>query len=162
MHSTIYQIAERPITPGEYIGIDHVSEGEAVSIDYCSEVGSEERAELIKALAMRVLPAGMFTVNPDGESLTYRGGFTEWRHEYTASFLEKANGIDETNIFKYVGPAYRLQKAIVNPLDTDNLFITSFAEGLGTAEKSRQLMREIGRLQIGESLYIGAVLKYHF
>lgn len=162
MHSTIFQIAEQPIGTDEYVGIDHVEAGEMTSIDYCREVSQSERAKLIKTLAHRILPAGMFSVNPDGETLTYKGGFTEWSKEYTASLHEKAEAIIETNVFKCAGSAYRLQKAIANPLDTDTLFITNYTEGMGVAERSRQLMRLIGSLQIGAKLYIGAILDYHF
>ena len=61
-----------------------------------------------------------------------------------------------------LGPAYQLQKAILNPLDTDALFITDFANCYGLAERSRELMTMIGNLQTGERLYIGAVVGYHF
>ena len=74
MHSTIYQIAERPILPDEYVGADNVEAADMTMIDYFQEVSKEERAELIKALVERILPAGMFSLNPDGESLTYKGG----------------------------------------------------------------------------------------
>ncbi len=162
MHSTIYQIAERPILPDEYVGADNVEAADMTMIDYCQEVSKEERAELIKALVERILPAGMFSLNPDGESLTYKGGFTEWSREYAATLHEKAAAIDETNLFKYVGPVYRLQKAIANPLATDALFITSIAGDSCFADRSRELMRLIGNLQIGARLYIGAILDYHF
>lgn len=162
MHSTIYQIAERPIRPDEYADVDNIEAGEMASIFYAREAEKSERAERIKILVERVLPKGMFTVSPDGETLTYKGGFTEWSRKYTASLLEKASVINETNVFKYIGPAFQLQKAIVNPLDTDCLFITTFCDCSGTAERSRELMRLIGNLQIGARLYIGAILDYHF
>lgn len=161
MHSLIIQISNRPIAEDNYIGIDHVEAGEMASIDYCDEIEQSERKGVINNLVNRTLPAGMFTINPDGESLTYRGGFTEWCRKYVRSLHDKAMAINEANVFKYIGPAFQLQKAIVNPLATDILFVTDFTDGMGTAERSRQLMCIIGELQIGDKLYIGAVLNYH-
>lgn len=162
MHSTIFQIATRPILPDEYVGIDNIEAGEMTSIFYCRETERSERAERINILVGRVLPKGMFSVSPDGETLIYKGGFTEWNRKYAASLVEKASVINDTNVFKYIGPAYQFQKAIVNPLDTDSLFITEFCDCSGTAERSRELMRLIGSLQIGARLYVGAILDYHF
>ena len=160
MHSLIFQISNCPIAEDNYIGIDHVEAGEMASIDYCDEVEQSERKSVINNLVNRTLPASMFTINPDGESLTYRGGFTEWCRQYVRSLHDKAMAINEANVFKYIGPAFQLQKAIVNPLATDILFVSDLTEGMGTAERSRQLMRIIGELQIGAKLYIGAILNY--
>ncbi len=158
MHSLIFQISNCPIVEDNYIGIDHVEAGEMASIDYCDEVEQSERKSVIDNLVNRTLPASMFTINPDGESLTYGGDFTEWCRQYVRSLHDKAMAINEANVFKYIGAAFQLQKAIVNPLATDILFVTDLTEGMGTAERSRQLMRIIGELQIGAKLYIGAIL----
>ena len=160
MHSLIFQISNCPIAEDNYIGIDHVEAGEMASIDYCDEVEQSERKSVIDNLVNRTLPASMFTINPDGESLTYGGGFTEWCRQYVRSLHDNAMAINEANVFKYIGAAFQLQKAIVNPLATDILFVTDLTEGMGTAERSRQLMRIIGELQIGAKLYIGAILNY--
>lgn len=161
MHSYIYQIAEHPIGQDEYIGQDHIEAGEMASIDYCEEIEPSERMAALHNLVGRVLPACMFTINPDGKSLTYHGGFTEWNREYVRSLLGRAASVNEANVFKYIGPVYQLQKAIANPLNTDCIFVTDYCDGSGTAERSRELMRIIGELQIGEKLYIGAILNYH-
>lgn len=161
MHSYIYQISQYPIGKDEYIGQDHIVAGEMASIDYCEEIEPSEHMAALHNLVGRVLPACMVTINPDGTSLTYHGGFTEWNREYVKSLLVKATSVNETNVFKYIGPTYQLQKAIVNPLGTDSLFVTEYTDGIGTAERSRELMRIIGELQIGEKLYIGAILNYH-
>lgn len=161
MHSYIYQISQFPIGSDEYIGQDHIEAGEMTSIDYCDELNQSERMAALHNLVGRELPACMFTINPDGGSMTYHGGFTEWNREYVRSLLDKAASVNETNVFKYIGPTYQLQKAIVNPLGADSLFVTDYADGIGTAERFRQLMRIMGELQIGEKLYIGAILNYH-
>lgn len=162
MHSVIYQISDQPITRDEFIGIDHIEGGDMTSFDYAYENIEEERKEYIRDLVERILPKGMFTLGEDGETLIFQGGFTEWRKSYLDIIRDKVEEIDEENIMKWVGPTYQLQKAILNPLDTDALFITDFANGYGLAERSRELMTMIGNLQTGERLYIGTVVGYHF
>ena len=160
MHSLIFQISNCPIAEDNYIGIDHVEAGEMASIDYCDEVEQSERKSVIDNLVNRTLPASMFTINPDGESLTYGGGFTEWCRQYVRSLHDKAMAINEANVFKYIGAAFQLQKAIVNPLDSVDYYVTE-SDSYGTAERSRDLMLMVGRLEAGAKLYIGEVLGYH-
>ena len=81
MFSTIFQLSNRPIEKREYIGIEHVGQGDMVYMDYTCEIDSEDRKREIMNLAERILPEGMFTLNAD-ETLTYNGGFTEWRKTY--------------------------------------------------------------------------------
>lgn len=162
MHSIIFQISDQPIAKDERIGIDHIEGGDMTSFDYAYENSEEEREECIHDLVERILPKGMFTLGEDGETLIFQGGFTEWRKSYLDIIRGKVEEIDEENIMKWVGPAYQLQKAILNPLDTDALFITDFANGYRLAERSRELMTIIENLQTGERLYIGAVVGYHF
>ena len=162
MHSVIYQISDQPITIDEFIGIDHIEVGDMTSFDYAYEISVEEREECIRDLVKRILPTGMFTLGEDGGTLVFQGGFTEWRKSYLDIIRCKMEEIDEENIMKWVGPAYQLQKTILNPLETDALFITDFADCYGQAERSRELMTMIGNLQTGERLYIGAVMGYHF
>ncbi len=162
MHSIIFQISDQPIVKEERIGIDHIEAVDMTSFDYACEISEEERKECIHDIVERILPKGMFTLGEDGETLVFQGGFTEWRKIYLDTIRCKVKDIDEENIMKWVGPAYQLQKTILNPLETDALFITDFANGHGLAELSRELMTMIGNLQTGERLYIGAVGGYHF
>ena len=162
MHSIIFQISDQPITREERIGIDHIEAGDMTSLDYAYEVSEEERKESIHDLVERILPKGMFTLGEDGDTLAFQGGFTEWRKRYLDTIRCKVEDIDEENVMQWVGPAYQLQKAILNPLATDTLFVTDFANNYGLAERSRELMTMIGNLPTGERLYIGAVVGYHF
>ena len=100
--------------------------------------------------------------NEDGETIVYQSGFAEWRKSYLDTIHTRMADINEENIMKWVGPAYQLQKAILNPLCTDALFVTDFSNGYGLAERSRELMTIIGNLEIGDKLYVGAVFGYHF
>ncbi len=162
MHSIIFQISDQPIAKEKRIGIDHIETGDMASLDYAYKNSEEERKENIRCLVERILPKGMFTLGGDGETLVFQGGFAEWRKSYLDTIHNKVADINEANIMEWVGPAYRLQKAILNPLCTDALFITDFGNGYGLAERSRELMTMIGNRQTGERLYMGTVVGYHF
>ena len=127
MFSTIFQLSNRPIEKREYIGIEHVRQGDMVFMDYTCEIDNEDRKREIKNLAGRILPEGMFTLNAD-ETLAYNGGFTEWRKTYLDLIRKRTDALTEKNIMEWAGTAYHLQKAILNPLATDCLFITEFCD----------------------------------
>lgn len=162
MNSIIIQISRNPIQKDEYVGVDNINSGDMVSVDYCYGIEPNARIETINRLIETILPKGMFTLNPDGKSMTYHGGYTEWSRQYVETIHNKVTAISEFNVFKYTGPVFQLEKAIINPLGTDTLFITDFYDGMGTAERSREFMQEVNELKIGDKLYIGAVLGYHF
>lgn len=159
MHSNIFQISTEPIEKKRYCNPDDIDGGDMVSLDYAYDAKTEERAALIRSLVEDILPQGMFTLNPDTETLTYNGGMAEWKKQYVADIHRHAMEVDEHNVMMWIGKTYHLQTAIANPLDTACLFIT---EAYGLAEHSRELMLMIDRLQEGEKLYIGAILGYHF
>lgn len=162
MHSLIYQISDEPINKEAYISTDHIEAGDMAYIDYTHETEENERKTLIKELAERILPKGMFTVSQDGETLTYQGGFAEWRKSYIQNILTKAATITEENVMKWIGPTYQLQMAVVNPLDTGTLFVIDFDTYSALAERSREFMTMIERLDKGAQLYIGTIAGYHF
>jgi hypothetical protein len=159
MHSNIFQISTKPISKERYTNPDNFEGGDMTSLDYAYDIEAEQRSEIIRILAENILPKGMFTLNPDSETLTYNGGMAEWKKEYICNIHNKAKEVNEKNVMDWVGKAFHLQMAIVDPLDTAFLFIT---EEYASAERSRELMRLIDCLQEGEQLYIGAILGYHF
>lgn len=162
MHNRIYQLSTEPISKQEYIGEDNIESGEMVSIDYAYETKEGERTAHIIELVADILPKGMFILDTDCETLIYQGGFTEWRKEYLTLIQTKTAEITAANIMEWIGPTFQLQKAIVNPLSTDTLFVTDFAAGYALAERSREFMAMVSRLHKGDKLYIGAILGYHF
>lgn len=104
----------------------------------------------------------MFTIAPDGEAIVYQGGFTTWRKSCLELLRAKTADInEEDNIMEWIGPSYQLQKATVNPLGCGSYFVTEASGGYGTAERSRDLMLMVGKLETGAKLYIGAILGYH-
>lgn len=162
MKSFIIQISLYPIVEDEYIKSNGISDGNMTSIESCMIIPQTERSQILKNLVNLTLPEGMFSLNPDIKSLTYRGGFTDWNRKYVSILREKGNAINETNVFKFIGPTYQLEKNIANPLNTDVLFITDFTQGCGMAELSRELMRVVSNLLVGAKLYVGAIFSYHY
>lgn len=160
MHGIIYQISDSPIDRDNYIGVDTISEGDMAGFDYLYDTTEEERRKQIQYLVEHTLPKGMFTIGTDGETLVYQGGFSEWRKMYLDLIRTRTEAINEENIMEWIGPAYQLQKAIVNPLDSVDYYVTE-SDSYGTAERSRDLMLMVGRLEAGAKLYIGEVLGYH-
>lgn len=160
MRGTIYQINTEHIDRDDYISVDTVSEGEMAGFGSLCETEEGKRSEIIRYLVERILPKGMFTIEADGETLVYQGGFEKWRKSYLDLIRVRTEAISEDNIMEWVGPAYQLQKAIVNPLDTSAYFVTE-SNRFGTAERSRDLMLLVGRLKEGARLFIGEILVYH-
>ncbi len=161
MHGTIYQISTEPVDLDDYISEDTVSVGDMAGFDYLYDTEEEERQERIQNLVENVLPKGMFIIATDGEAIVYQGGFTKWRKSYLELLRAKTADINEDNIMEWIGPSYQLQKAIVNPLGCGSYFVTEASGGYGTAERSRDLMLMVGKLETGAKLYIGAILGYH-
>lgn len=159
MHGTIYQLGTSPINEDEYMNPETISEGESVCIGYADEIAEAERKSQMEEL-VEILPKGMFTLNND-LTLTYNRGINEWRHHYARLIRERAEAIDTDNVTEWTGPVYQLQKAIINPLDTDSLFITDFGSNFGTAEHSAEFMRFVERLTPGNKLYAGMIADYY-
>lgn len=162
MHSLIIQISSEPIRKSEILKADDIQAGDMVSLDYAYDTDSNERKKIIRSLVSRTLPKGMFELNQDGETLTYKGGYAEWKNQYLNLIRTKTEALDTDNVMAWIGPAYQLRKAIVNPLDTDILFAIEFGEGYGVAEKSREFMYMLKDVDYGTQIYIGSILGYHF
>ncbi|MBD5386345.1 hypothetical protein HDR70_00405 [bacterium] len=162
MHSFIFQVSTNPIHREDFINLDRINEGEIAYIEYVSELNETERKHRIKGIVENLLPKGMFTLNPDGESVTYKGEYTEWSKKYAEGIHDRANVINPSNLMKGTGYVWQLQKYTVNPLETDCLLVSAFYGGEGNAERSRSLMKIISDLTIGQKLYFGEVFDYHF
>lgn len=159
MHGKIFQISTEPIKRDNYINT--AIEGEmVVSFTYLYETEEENRKQFIQQLVEHVLPEGLFTIDSDGVTLTFQGGFDKWRDQYLELIHSKAAAIDGSNIMDWSGPVYQLQKAIANPFGGDTYFVTDSLGG-AVAVNSRDFMGTVKRLEPGAKLYIGAILGYH-
>lgn len=158
MHSRIFQVDRGPIQRDEWPNEDAVVENSRSSlIDYAFTLkDDEERKRNIANLANLI--GGMFALNIDGISMTYKGGMEEWRKSYVAHIITTAESLNSENVFNSL-QLFNLQKAIKHPLPY-NLFILGDDE---FAIDSVEFMEWVDRrFKVGDILYIGAVLDYHF
>ena len=160
MHSIIYQVADHHIYEEDFLDFENITEGDAVSIGYSYKTEDALRERNIRDLVECYLPKGMFSVNPD-LTITYNGGFPEWRKSYLSLLKERTAAITEGTIMEYVGPVYQLEKAMYNPLNIDRLFVTDYTDGMGIAEQSREFMRFVMKLKPGAVIHIGAIIGFH-
>ncbi len=159
MLSTIYQISTKPIQEDDLLDRDLISEGDEVNISYIKKP-CDVRSKYVAYLVNKVLPEGMFHATDDN-TLIYNGGYENWletqcqKIKALSYYLNPANPKDCKYTF------YSLRRALVNPLETSDLFVTFFHDGVGVAERSSEIMNIIRDLKKGDKLYIGSIFTYH-
>ena len=161
MHAKVYQITKHRVDEDNFLNENTLEQGESTDYDYCSEISEEERAESIGTLVNDILPKGMFTLVGSDE-LVFNGGTTEWIHNWVNAIHEKSDDVNVGNVTHWIGAAYQLKKVINNPLGTDSHFYLSETTTQTYGEESAELMRMVCKLRIGERLYIGGIIDYHF
>lgn len=161
MHAKVYQITKRRVDKENYLNENTLTQGDSSDYDYCSEISEEERAESINTLVNQILPKGMFTLIGSDE-LVFNGGTPEWLQQWVDAIHKKSEEVNVMNVTHWIGAAYQLQKVINNPLETDSHFYLSEDNTQTYGEPSAELMRMVCRLKIGERLYIGGIIDYHF
>lgn len=160
MHGTIYQIDIKPIEENDILQLENIVAGEMASISYVSENNEGGRHFDIKCLIEHILPKGMFALSAEN-TLTYNGGFNMWKKTHFDNIKSISAQLTPANVMKWNGPIGQMKKAIINPLETNALFVTNFYGGGGTAECSADLMEMVSGLKRGDKLYLGAILGYH-
>ena len=161
MHAMVYQLFTEKMEKENWLDEDTLLQGDGSYYDWCSEISEDERKAAIIELATCILPAGMFRLI-DSETLEYLGGMNEWKKSWVANIHRKALGVNENNVMKLVGETYLLEKEIKNPLHTDSHFYLE-GEGYQTfAEPSAELMRLVDEMKVGDRLYIGGIIDFHF
>ena len=161
MHAKVYQITKRRVDKENYLNENTLTQGDSSDYDYCSEISEEERAESIDTLVNNILPKGMFTLIGSDE-LVFNGGTPDWIHKWVDAIHKKSEEVNVMNVTHWIGAAYQLQKVINNPLATDSHFYLSEDTTQTYGEPSAELMRMVCRLKIGERLFIGGIIDYHF
>lgn len=159
MHSRIYQFSPNPICPDDYTS-DNVITDSFNWIDYAHEIDYEnERLEEIQYLVEHVLPKGMFELNADGDSITYKGGMEQWRHDFVERLHRLAGAITSQNIYNSL-KLIELEHEIKWPLGNETMFVF---EDDAVARTSGDFMEcYVNVLNVGDVLYIGAVFDYHY
>lgn len=161
MHSKIFQITEHRVPKDKWLNEDTLAQGDNTDYDYCGEITGQERKESIAYLVNDILPKGMFTLAED-DTLIYKGGAEQWKRDYIDLIHRKADDISTDNLTDWIGPVYKLEKALKNPLDTAYRFYMDEDGWQTYAEQSYEFMCMVCRLKEGDTLHIGGVIDYHF
>lgn len=159
MHSRIFQISPNPIDTDDYPS-DREIAGSSSWIDYALEIDDEnERREEIQDLVEWLLPKGMFELNADGESITYKGGMEQWRRDFVERLHGFAGVITSQNVYNSM-KLFELEHEIKWPLGNETMFVF---EDDAVARTSGDFMEcYVNGLNVGDVLYIGAVFDYHY
>lgn len=161
MRSVIFQITKNQVSGKNVLNEDTIMQGEGTSYDYCSEIDNEERENNIRTLVNEVMPEGMFEFVSQN-AIKYKGGAEEWKKECIKKIQDTAGELDTDNITNWVGPIYKLEKLVKNPLDVDYEFYFDEDGVQNYAEKSYELLRFVSTLEVGTVLYFGGVIAYRF
>lgn len=161
MHAMVYQLSKEKMEKENWLNEDTLLQGDGSDYDWCSELSAEEREAAIETLAASILPTGMFRLM-DGETLEYLGGLDKWKQSWVSVIQQKALCVNEVNVMDGTGETYRLEKEIKNPLHTDCHFYLDSEGSQSYAEPSAELMRFIAELNVGDRLFIGGIIDFHF
>lgn len=165
MHSLILQLSLSPIPKDEYLQdeVDCVTGGiYAPYIDYATLIDDENRYSVLKNSTRNFCSRIGLRLNPDGESFTFIGGLDDFLSNHVRRIHNLASTVSAYNYFKHLGPLSHLENCIHNPLDTSILFVTDYVNRAGCANTSAEFLTFIRDLKIGEKIYVGAVLDYHY
>lgn len=158
MHSKIIQVSNSPIEEDELLN-ENLDVYNLPHVDYLyDDISDFEKRDAINNLCENILPKGMLTLNDDGTA-TYTGGIKEWNKRYCQLIKMHASLVNDANVLDYIGPSYQLEKIIRNPLETSYLFYFHYDR---LAEESADFMRFIATLNVGDTVYFGNVIGYHW
>lgn len=157
MHSYIIQIDCKPISRENYISEDIAFNSEFV--DYSYEISPEEREELLKSLT-EIFHAGIFEIK-DHDALVYTGGIEEWKKDWIEKIIDDVERLTPETVFQFPN-LYNLENHVKNSLETDILFVLQCWTG-DCIVRSTEFMEYVNtKMKVGDAIYIGNVLGYHF
>lgn len=158
MHNLIFQVDLAPMSKEQYLNFDKVGEQNDDLIDYAYDTDETDRAAFIESF-VSMFPDGMFRMSEDLSSLIYQGGFSDWHYDFNRDLQNIANSANGLIPFEN----YEIIKMhLDNPLETDDFFVIDSYEGCGRLTRTMGVMRLVSRLKVGDRLYIGSILGYHW
>ena len=157
MHSRIFQLSSVPIDTDEYADASSVADSDE-RIDYAIEIHGEERFAEINFLVEHILPKGMFTLESDGETITYQGGIEQWRRDHVERLHGVANSITSQNVHGTI-KRYELKQEIDWPLGYYTMFVPD--EEQCAYDNGNYMAYYVSKLKVGDQLHVGAVFDYH-
>lgn len=156
MHSTIFQVSNEPIRQEDWVNEDTVVEysNTDCGIDYVVALTDDaEKKYQVARLAMQL--GDMVTINPDGLSLTYNGGMDIWKRQF---YKRIENIIATYKPQSLTLSSFHVKQEIVHPIGMD-LFIM---DGNWNADDSGEFMSWLEDLNVGDVIYFGVIMDYHF
>lgn len=158
MHSRIFQLSKQPIDTDMWPSADNIVEYSSTmyTIDYATAIeNDDERKENVSDL-VEVLN-GMFVLNEDGLSMTYMGGMDVWKKKFIETLKMEVALLTPDNLF-HSAKTWGIRDLIKRPLGG---YLFTFDED-GWAVESDEFMEWADGLAVGDVVYVGAVMDYHF
>lgn len=163
MHSTIYQLTPTRLAANEQPKATAIQEGDDFSFDYV-EI-AYNRKERIRQLAKSKVFDKLFIYNDDKESLTYLGGIEDVADCVATKMRTLAVSLRASDFLGEMTrerPLSDMRRLMNDPLDLNVRFLLSDDKKDVYSVGSDELMCELNRLQVGDTLYFGAVFDYHY
>ena len=156
MHAKIFQIGTNPISEEEYVQPNLFYESSESFADYVGDVITEHaREESIKSM---VNTLGIFDY--DGTSLVYKGS-DQFVKDWSNEIKKMAKSIDWSSS-NYSLDLHKMSRLLheTHKESASRFFIEEWNGWAGAASDLIDFVRK--HLQIGDKLYIGAVIDYHY
>lgn len=161
MHGKIFQITKTRVAEDCCLNETTLIQGGDSFFDYCAEIDDKQRKFHIENLVNSVLSEGMFELISE-DTIRYNGGAEQWREAFVNDIRCRAEIITPDSAQEWIGPVYRLEKFLKNPLDTAYWFYMDEEGVQAYAEQSYEFLRQVYEYEPGTLLYIGGVIDYHF
>lgn len=156
MHAKIFQIGTNSISEEEYVEPKLFCESSYCFADYVGDIiTGQAREESIKSM---VHTLGVFDY--DGTSLVYKGS-DQFVKDWSNEIKNKAKSIDWSSS-NYNLELHEMSRLLheTHKESTSRFFIEEWNGWAGPASDIIDFVRK--HLQIGDKLYIGAVIDYHY
>lgn len=160
MHSTIIQLSEKPIGRCEWASEDDFYSDIYCKVDYCTLLDGEERSERINDLnSSNDLFSQIFKQGTGNEAFVFRGkkSLFEVRQTWIGEIRRALGSMADGNSFD----TFRLLHAVNRPCGIYTLFCLPSWTG-NCAVYPSELLEWLNTIEDGTTIYVGAVLDYHF
>ncbi len=155
MHSLIFELSVKPLQQDERVNDFDLCEDH--EIDWCRVLEEDERT---KAIQERMWPwfDKVFERGDTPDTIVFKSDFAEVKKEWQCE-IQKAL---DTMIAKNTADAYGVIREIQNPFGCYTRFVLTDYSGTMWSVAGNELFELLDTMDAGDTLYIGAVLDYHW